>query len=315
MSYRQELWNYRASNGEGDIIARAWIPDDPLAIVQISHGMSEHSGRYFDFAHFLNTQGFAVVANDHAGHGLSVQGHKGAFAAKQGGFDYSVNDLQKLFLYAEEELGCLPRILFGHSMGSMMAALYAERYKGLTALVISGTPYGIPVSGFFQWLSGVIAGAQGQLAHSRLLELLTGSADKLPIGDAERARTWLTRDSNKVREFCIDPLCGFDYTAGGYHAFIRGYRLLISKEWSKQIPDIPVLVAGGSDDTASASGKGPLHYATQLKETGHSHVELKVFEDCRHELINELNREEVYWYFTEWFLQALQRTKKEVAAR
>lgn len=310
MNDTQELWDFRASNGEGAIIARAWIPDSPLAVVQIAHGMSEHSGRYYDFARFLNAQGFAVVANDHAGHGLSLQGHKGAFATKAGGFDYSTNDLHRLFLHAEEHLGTLPRILFGHSMGSMMAALYAERYPGLTALIISGTPYGIPVSRLFQLLAGLIASMQGQLAASRILELLTGSAEKLPVGDAERARTWLTRDNEKVREFCIDPLCGFDYTAGGYHAFIQGYHAITTREWSRGIPDIPILVTGGSDDTASARGKGPRYYAGQLERTGHTQVELKVFDECRHEILNELNRDEVYGFLHNWLATSLATHKQ-----
>ena len=305
MEIKREQWQFSASNREGDICAHVWLPETPIAVVQIAHGMSEHGARYDEFARFLCRFCFCVIANDHAGHGLSAQGHIGAFSASAGGFNHTVEDLHRLFELAEEKFGRLPRLLFGHSMGSMLAALYAERFDGLSALVMSGTPAALGFSHLFQFLAGIISTTRGQLASSPLLERLSGSAAILPLSEAEHAREWLSRDREKVREFCIDPLCGFDYTAGGYHTMLQGYHHLNASDWGQKIPDIPILIVAGTEDTASDSGKGPARYAAQLTRTGHTQVELKLFEQCRHELLNELNRQEIYGFLCDWFQRVL----------
>ena len=305
MGIKQEEWLFPASNGEGTIFARAWLIEKPAAVVEIAHGMSEHSGRYDEFARFLCLNGFSVIANDHAGHGQSTQGHPGAFAAKAGGFDFSVEDLHRLFLLAEEKIGALPRILFGHSMGSILAALYAERWEGLAALALSGMPSTIKFSRLCSLITGFITSTRGHLAQSALLKRLSGSAASLPPREAERKRQWLTRDSEKIREFSYDPLCGFDYTVGGYAAILSGYNYINSKKWGRGIPNIPILVVAGTDDTASGKGKGPAKYAARLTAQGHTLVELKLFPECRHELINELNRKEIFGYLCDWFKGSL----------
>lgn len=307
---KRERWYIPASNGEGDLVSHVWLSANPLtsqprALVQIAHGMSEHAARYDEFARYVCARGFAVVANDHAGHGLSAQEHLGSFSTEAGGFDCAVEDLHRLFLHAEVQLGTLPRFLLGHSMGSILSGLYAERYSGLAALILSGTPSNIPASRLLQLLSGLIAKVRGQTARSPLLERLTGSADKLSLEEAMQARTWLTRDTEKVREFCLDPLCGFDYSAGGYYTLLRGYHTLNADTWSLHIPDIPMLVIGGTDDTASDKGRGPVRYTAQLRSTGHTQVELELFEGCRHELLNEINRDDIYEYLCTWLIEKL----------
>jgi len=298
---KNEEWNFPAANGEGDIFVRTWLVDDPVGIVQIAHGMSEHSERYDGFARYLCSHGFSVVANDHAGHGLSPQGHIGAFSKKSGGFDDTVTDMHKLTLIAKEKIGDLPYILFGHSMGSSLSAVYAERFGGdLSALVLCGMPYAIKSSKMFQFLAGFISAFRGHDTMSPLLAHLKANATEIPEGVGEW--DWLSRDSNKVNEFINDPLCGFDYTAGGYSTMLHAYHHIISKKWGRLIPDIPILVVAGAEDVASDYGNGPKAYAAQLEATGHTKVDLKLFPEFRHEITNELNRDEVFKYLCEWVL-------------
>ena len=300
-------WQYPAANGEGDIFARVWLPlsSVPKALVQIAHGMSEHSGRYDEFAEYLCTQGFAVVANDHAGHGQSAQGHLGSFSARQDGFDYAVEDLNSLFVLAEKSVGVLPRVLLGQSMGSLMAAHYAERYDDLSALILSATPSAIQHSKVFQHLAGSIATTRGHLARSPLLERLTGSLKGKSEAEKMQIRSWLTRDEEKIREFNADPLCGFDYSAGGYLTLLKAYHHVNAGNWGARIPHIPVLVVGGSADPSSGNGKGPVRLVERLTKTDHTQVELRLFKDARHELINELNRQEVFAFLSSWISQQL----------
>ena len=305
MDIKKEEWRFPATNGEGEIFARAWYPENPTAIIQLAHGMSEHCGRYDEFARFLCGYGLCVVANDHAGHGLSVHSHLGSFSKKGGGFDCAINDLDRLFALAEEKAGALPRILFGHSMGSILAGLYAERFKGLTALVICGTPAAIESSRMFALIAGFITAFRGHSAPSPLLERLTGSIANLPREEAIRERYWLSRDEEVAAAFSEDPLCGFDYTAGGYKTMLKAYHYMYGKKWGRLIPDIPILVTGGAADPKSGNGAGPTGYAEQLKNTGHAHVDLKLFDEMRHEILNELGREEVYEYLAGWFVDKL----------
>ena len=166
MDIQRVEWRFPASNGEGDIFARGWLIPEPRAVIQIAHGMSEHSARYDDFAAALCSWGYSVVANDHTGHGLSSQGHLGTFALKDGGFGFVLEDMKRLFEYAGEQTGDFPRILFGHSMGSMLAALYADMHDDIVALVMTGAPAPVPLTGFALWHTKRIVKRRGHLAHS-----------------------------------------------------------------------------------------------------------------------------------------------------
>jgi len=293
-------WYFPAANGEGDIFARGWLAENPRAVIQIAHGMAEHSGRYDDFAAALCSRGYSVVANDHTGHGLSAHGTLGTFAQKPGGFDFAVQDMARLFEYAETQLGVLPRIMMGHSMGSMLAALYADRYSDYIALIMTGCPAPIALSGFAIKLANRIVKRHGYLARSPLLEKLSGSVRGLTGEKLEQKELWLTRDIDIVRAFISDPLCGFDLTASGFGEMLSGFRTVASADWGKNIPGIPVLIAAGANDSVGKKGKGPVKYAGSLRKTGHTDVTLKIFPDDHHEILNEFDRDDVYTYILDW---------------
>jgi len=190
-------------------------------------------------------------------------------------------------------------------MGSLMAALYAERYNDLSALILSATPTAIKYSKVFQFLAAMIATTRGQLAASPLLEKLTDSVKDMTEEEKMISRSWLTRDEEKIREFNRDPLCGFDYSAGGYHALLKAYHHINAPGWGIKIPDIPILIVAGADDPSSGNGSGPVQLTERLTKTGHKQVELRLFKDARHELVNELNRQEVYTFLGNWINQQL----------
>jgi len=300
MEIQRVEWSYPAANGEGDVYSRGWLIPKPRALVQIAHGMAEHSGRYDDFAAALCSWGFSVVANDHIGHGLSAQGHLGTFALKPGGFDFVVEDISRLFEYAEAQTGVLPRVLMGHSMGSMLVALYAERYDDIVALIMTGTPAPVAFGGLAMRYADWITRRRGYLARSRLLEKLAGSSEGITGEALERKELWLTRDIEIVRAFIADPLCGFDLSVSGLSEMLRGFRRVASPDWSKTIPDIPILIAAGGQDSVGGKGKGPEQYARQLKTTWHTDVTLQIYQDSHHEILNELDKADVYAFIRDW---------------
>ena len=302
MDIQRKEWNFPAANGEGDIFVRAWLTENPRAIIQIAHGMAEHSARYDAFAAALCSWGFSVVANDHTGHGQSAHGTLGTFAQKPGGFNFVIDDMARLFEFAKTEIGALPCILFGHSMGSMLAALYADRYNDIIALIMSGCPAPIAFSGLAVRYANWLVKRHGYLVQSRLLAKLAGSVEGLTGEALERKEMWLTRDMEIVRAFIADPLCGFDFSASGLSEMLSGFSSVASPEWGKNIPDIPVLIAAGGNDSVGGKGKGPTRYANQLRANGHGDVTLKIFPDDHHEILNELNRDEVYAFIHDWLM-------------
>jgi len=300
MDIKREQWSFPASNGEGDIFMRGWLIEKPRAIVQIAHGMAEHSGRYDDFAAALCGRGYSVIANDHTGHGQSANGNLGTFAQKPGGFDFVVEDIARAYEHAEKQIGELPRVLMGHSMGSMLVALYAERYDDIIALIMTGSPAPVGFSNFAIKIADRKTRRHGYLARSPLLEKMAGSVRGLTGEALERKEMWLTRDMDIVREFIADPLCGFDFTASGFAEMLRGFKRVAAPQWGENIADIPVLIAAGGNDSVGGKGKGPTRYAEQLKGNGHSDVTLKIFQDDHHEILNELDRDEVYKFILDW---------------
>ncbi|MBE6884139.1 MAG: alpha/beta hydrolase [Ruminococcaceae bacterium] len=305
----RELTGISASGEEG-LFSRCWLPEkEPRAVIQIAHGMNEHSGRYDRFARFLVSNGFAVFANDHIGHGRSDMGHPRTFSMKKGGFDYLLKDMHTLYDYAMRLYPGLPTALFGHSMGSIAAGLYVERYNEPETLILCGTPLQNPMAG----LGGVVAKAttllKGRTAVSSLLSKAAQKGMSEGEKDPYKAAAWLTRDAAEIEKFVKDPLSGGEFSASAYGELLGALKEFGSVKWAKKVKDIPILVTGGTADTCGGCGKAPKYYYERLIENGRTDVTLKLWNDCRHELLNELNRKDVEMYMLDFLQEKLQLTE------
>lgn len=294
---RKEFYRI-SSNGEGQVFSRSWVCENPWAIVQIAHGMAEYCSRYDEFAEKLVDIGVNVYANDHLGHGLSKQGHQGTFAMKKGGFDYVLEDMKTLFEYAEEQDGKLPKILLGHSMGSILAELYASSYKDIDGLILSGTVAPNSAVNVAIGIANLHIAVHGHTFVSPMLKKLTDFGKK---GDSPMERfAWISSDKDVVKKYVEDDDCGFDFTSSANREMFIGLKKVTSKDWAKNVPMIPILIASGSEDPVGNKGAAPKYYYDQLLNTGHDKVTLKIYENDRHEILNEVNREEVYLDITNW---------------
>lgn len=293
-------------SGEGDVFVQCWAPDDaPKAILQIAHGMCEHSDRYAEFAGYLAEHGYAVFAEDHLGHGRSANGHMGTFADKKGGFEFVMRDMFAVFEQAKEQYPSIPCILFGHSMGSILSGVYANRFGDtISALILMGTPSPNPAAGAGKLIASIRMAFCGYRSESKLLTSITaascGEKGKTPF---ER-KSWLSYNEDNVRAYVEDERCGVPFSASANYELFSGLQEFGSKTWSENIPDIPVLVTAGEDDPCGGNGEGPKHYHARLIETGHK-AELKLFPHARHEILNETNKKEVYDYLLNWLDSAI----------
>ena len=185
-----------------------WLPDDePWAVVQIAHGMVEHSKRYERFADALTAKGIAVYANDHRGHGKTVktEEEKGHFADENGWLKVA-NDLKLVTDKIKQKHPDLPIVLFGHSIGSFLSRLYAQRYGAvLSGLILSGTGSD---PGFMGSLGLMIAKRElrkkGRRVKSELMNKLIFGGYNRAFKPVRTPFDWLSRDEEEVDKYIQD---------------------------------------------------------------------------------------------------------------
>lgn len=290
-------------NGEGDLFCRSWTPEAPRAVVVIAHGMCEHSGRYRRVGTLLAEHGFAVYMNDHCGHGRSAMGHPGTFSLRPGGFDYVLGDLKTLLDFAAAEQPGCRRVLMGHSMGSILAGIFADRWgRTLDGLVLMGTPSPNRFSGPYEALATLIAAAKGRTYDSRLLhDISAGVTSGNSHAPLIVRKQWLSHNMKNILEYMHDPLCDFDFSASATAELAGGLREFGGRRWGAGVPKkLPVLILAGSEDSGGGFGEGPRHYAAQLRRQGVRDVTLRLIEGTRHEVLNETDTREADECLLSW---------------
>jgi alpha-beta hydrolase superfamily lysophospholipase len=282
-----------------EISYRRWLPSGtPRAIVQVAHGASEHSGRYARFAEFLTERRYAVYANDHRGHGATAAA-TGVGRAGERGWTAMVDDLRDLGALARREIGEVPLVLFGHSMGSFLSQQFVQRYGAeLEGLVLSGS------SGAMTDLAGAVAGLQAGIDQ-------VGPDAPAPVFSAfnagfEPARTpfdWLSRDDAEVDQYVADPMCGDDapLTLG----FVVDMLTNIDEMWNAdneaRIPkELPVLLVTGEADPVSEGGRTVHELEHRYRAVGLRDLTAHYYPEARHELLNETNRDQVQQDIAAW---------------
>lgn len=292
------------------IFVKMWLPErEPEIIVQIAHGMVEHIGRYDEFASFLCSQGIGVVGNDHLGHGKSAAtAAQYGYFAKKNGAEAVLSDMYLVTRYIRRQYPKCRLFLFGHSMGSFFARLYMTKYgKKLDGVILSGTghiPFAVAAAG--RLTAGAIAVAKGGFYRSELLHMLSTGGYGKYFAD-EECKSWLTRDPELAARYDADPLCRFRFTASAYCDFFRVLMELAARRQFKQIQKkLPVFMISGDDDPVGDFGKGVRRVYRTFAHIGMKRVQMKLYPKARHELLNEINREEVYEDVLAWIYEQLE---------
>ena len=282
-----------------------WLPDGPAkAVVQVAHGMAEHSERYARFAERLTAAGYAVYAGDHRGHGGTARavGDAGYFADRNG-WDLVVDDMHLLTEHAREQVPGVPFFLFGHSMGSFLSRAYVTRFGDeLDGLVLSGTagdPGTLGKVGLV--LATLEARLRGPRHVSRLMDALTFGQYNAAFKPNRTKFDWLSRDEAEVDLYVADERCGNVFTSGFYADLLRGLAAVNSDKEVARVPkDLPVHILAGSLDPVGGQGKGVQQVADQYTRLGLRDVTVKLWPEARHEILNETNREEVVDEVVAW---------------
>jgi len=286
---------FPSATGLCDIRYRMWVPEDPHAALQITHGMAEHIDRYDEFASFLAENGVLVYGNDIASHGKSiVAGMPKGYFGEKNGWDAIVQDMRTMRDLVKKDFPAIPFILMGHSMGSFLARTYAGRNgDDYEAFIFSGTAGPNPVLAIGKLIAkSEIKKTGGKLPSITLFNMSFGSYNNA-FKPNRTVNDWLSRDEAKVDAYVADDNCGFPFTACAMYDVFTGLTEISNEKWAKRVPKRPILVFSGAMDPVGGKGKGVKQVHRWLTKTGHE-AELKLYEGGRHEMLNEINRKEVY---------------------
>lgn len=274
-----------------EVFYRRWLPADRArALVVVVHGASEHSARYDRFATALTARGYAVYALDQRGHGYTARS-TGAGVIGPRGMDGLLDDIGDLTERAVAEVGDRPVVLFGHSMGAVIAQTFAERRDAVLAgLILSGSiGAGDAAPEIIEALQAAVDG--GMAAEP--IDIL--GANNAAFEPARTRYDWLSRDPSEVDKYVADPLCGDELplTYGFVLELVRALADVMTLEAIGGIDaSVPVLLITGESDPVSQSGQQVRELERRLRSGGRS-VEAHYYADARHELLNETNRDEV----------------------
>ena len=266
--------------------------DNKIGAVVIVHGMAEHADRYDDFAKRLNREGYVVLADNHRGHKFNPDGERGIVAPDS--FENSVRDIKSVVDYAKQTYG-VGVALLGHSYGSFLSQRYLELYADtVVCCVLSGTAY---MKGALVGMGKIIAGLQrffvGGEKTGKLIDKMSFGAYNKPFESQGQRFAWLSRDRKKVAEYEADEYCGYPLSIDYYYYFFRSVQNMYSDAVKSVPAEMPILIAIGSDDPVSNKGVLAEKLYKFYLQNG-LNVELKVYPGARHEILNEINRAEVY---------------------
>lgn len=302
--------SFRSSDGVHMIQCRAWLPETaPRATLQLVHGISEHMGRYAPFARWLTEHGFAVFGHDHLGHGHTASGPEeyGSFGPRDG-WDHLALDTRLLSKRIEARYPGLPHFLLGHSMGSFVARTCLIRWPGFVdGCILSGTGQeNALLVDFGRGLSGLLSALRGTGSRSGLVTALSLGAYNARFRPDRTPNTWLSRDPDAVEAYNADPLCQFVPTVGMFRDMLGGIRFLSSPaRIARMDPHTPILFLSGDQDPVGDRGRGVRKAARLFREAGVEDVTVLLYPGGRHEMLQELNKEQVYADVLAWLEQHL----------
>lgn len=278
-----------------------WDDNAPVkGVLELVHGMCEHKERYIPFMELMATNGYACLIHDHRGHGASLYSKEDLGYFYKGGYNAMIEDVMLVrdSVLSREEFSKLPIHLFGHSMGSMVVRGVIKRYDNkFDSLIVCGSPSYNPLSGVGASIASLVSLVKGERYRSNLVHGLSFGGFKIKAKKQtdKMTNSWICSDPAVVLAYNRDSDCHFRFTLNGFINLFRLMEYVYSpKGWHLSNLDMPIHFISGADDACLVSEDKFLKAVEFIRKRGYSHVSSKLYPDMRHEILNEIGKEEVY---------------------
>lgn len=289
---------FSSKDGIHQIHTICWQPESSvIGVLQLVHGMIEYIDRYDIWARYMTAQGFLVIGHDHLGHGQSVNGpEEFGYFPKADGNECLIGDIHRIRVATQKRYPNVPYFIMGHSMGSFLTRQYLMMHgEGLAGAIIMGTGSqpGIVLSAG-KIVCKLIACIKGWRHRSKLMEAMAFSSYNKKIKSKRTPKDWLSVNEENVDNYIADPFCSFSFTMAGYYQMFRGIQYIQKCKHIRQIPkDLPLFFVAGACDPVGHYGKDVEHVADSYVKAGVKDVMVTLYDQARHELLNEHNRDQV----------------------
>ncbi len=299
------LTHFESSNQKDQLAVHWYRPAAPKYLLQVVPGMVDHLGRYQDFGNWCIEHDILLVGFDLIGHGQSVKSdlYLGSFGSVKG-FDTVVQDLTNFHFYLQSTFPDLPYFLLGHSMGSMWVRYLINTIdtSHLDGVLLSGTtssPYVLATTA--KLLARGIKKVKGPWAHSDILEKMTLGNYNQHFQPNKTHLDWLSRNEKYVAKVAKDPLSNFHFTTSGYlDLFTLIQQISSSKAIQKIDQNLPIYIFSGTKDYVAQDNAKLVRQLIKSYQDGGLNITYKLYDQGRHEMLNEINREVVYQELFDW---------------
>ncbi len=290
--------NYPSADGKATVHAVIWpVEGSPRGVVQIIHGMCEYIERYAPFAEFLNANGYIVCGEDHGGHGKTAASPEDlGYFNDERSLDAVISDIRTLHRRVAEENPNLPYFILGHSMGSFFCRNYIARYgTELSGAVIMGTGFkGGALLNTALAMTRLNAFFMGWKHRSGMINSLAFGSYNKRFKEEKNSHSWLSRDSENITAYKANGLCNFRFTDNGFYILFSAIKAACSKKVISAVPkNLPVYFVAGKEDPVGDYGKGVIKAYKKFKESGIERVNISLYQDARHEILNDFCKEKV----------------------
>ena len=281
---------FEFDSGEKALSAVLWLPEDePKAVLQITHGMTEHMGRYEAFAQQLTANGVAVCGFDLRGHGKNGDDEEIA-SFGEGGWEASLDDMRRFCEKMKDRFPSAPYFMMGFSLGSFLLREYLSLYpEGVDGAVIVGTGY--QPGAVLSLMKAIVKGECRKAGFDNttaLVKKLSFETYNRKFQPNETDSDWLCADEDELYEYIRDPLCRKYISAGLFYQLLDSMKKTGKKNaavtWRK---DMPVLLLSGASDPVGSDGKGVEAVSRRLKKLGMTNVTVQLFPNGRHDIFHE----------------------------
>lgn len=304
MVTREEFY-VDSSDGIHMIHGYRWYDPErkPKGILQIVHGMLEYIDRYDELARYMVSEGYYVIGHDHLGHGDSVS-HSSelGYVGKHGAVLW-LRDIEQIRKMAAAYMPKLPYIMLGHSMGSYLVRRYLIYHgKKVNGAIIMGTghqPTALIKAGLLITYATMIR--KGTKGQSKLLNHLTCSGFAKQYPDNARTGSWMSRDPQVLLSALKDKKMNYDFTLNAFESLFRTIEEVIDPKRASRMPKtLPLLILSGDEDPVGENGKGIVRFRKMLTKIGMKNISCMMYPGNRHELINDLDKKQVFLDIRDW---------------